>query len=791
MPKLSTPHDIVSPSSSLIERKPSAPGSYGHHRQTSIVHGNIQHSRNTSFVNTPSTSPLAPQVISKSTTPDGRDMPEDAVGRLPLLNGSAGLKGHSPSASIGDQPAMSASAARRPQRVHSSSSRREHNRSQSRPHHHIEARTMGENALYHLFNNFITSAEQKITECVGDPLAVEPRVESIMGPGVDPIFDQLISALGQVARRKPKPLIDTLMLWRKKKSEAANEAREVLAQNRSMVDLTSPLQQAVITAERHSTVSIYLLCRVLMEIFAQSTLADVTPDMAIRLEDIIYKQLAAADPDYLDESPLRQSNWVIFGQLLGAMSDMDFENVSRRFVDDLEKMQLRPGQRRDLEGRAVLVIRGMRWLKVKFSAEASWDRFCDFMQTLARLASTASGHAIKYEFNILFEELLLPLAAGATSELNTPKWRTTVEMIKPRLLQMLIKPKHWPNVFPTLAVLLCASPQESFASQWLSLVMPLQARLKERSTRPASLRAVCRLVWTYLYRVSDTNATTLKVLNDIIRLIFVPGKRSYVTTEPAVAEPLIMLIRIIGFKFQELCFRTIIFPLMNGDLFTSGREVRIVELEPEKIVIGIRGFLASMTDLEKGEPPGFPVNFEGNQGSEPFQILLNPLSPRPMVESMTKSSVVKEDRLSRPVMVTAFSDVTKDAYTKFCTILGEITLFCDNAFGGQAVLDEKFSQAPKTPMAEAFSFSRRDDHQTVTESRQGFYDLLHVAVQALPRCLSPHISFKSLINLLCTGTAHVPKQHRRLIRQIAQSNCPPVTRAAGHDRIREIYIQFR
>ena len=53
----------------------------------------------------------------------------------------------------------------------------------------------------------------------------EPRVEDVCGPGVDPDFDQLIAALGYIARQKPKPLIDTIMFWRKAKGEAANAAK--------------------------------------------------------------------------------------------------------------------------------------------------------------------------------------------------------------------------------------------------------------------------------------------------------------------------------------------------------------------------------------------------------------------------------------------------------------------------------------------------------------------------------------------------------------------------------------
>lgn len=55
----------------------------------------------------------------------------------------------------------------------------------------------------------------------------EAPVEEVCGPGADPDFDQLISALGHIARQKPKPLIDTIMLWRKAKGDAAETARQM------------------------------------------------------------------------------------------------------------------------------------------------------------------------------------------------------------------------------------------------------------------------------------------------------------------------------------------------------------------------------------------------------------------------------------------------------------------------------------------------------------------------------------------------------------------------------------
>ncbi len=74
------------------------------------------------------------------------------------------------------------------------------------------------------------------------------RVERICGPGVDPEFDQLISALGHIARQKPKPLIDTIMYWRKAKGEAAANAKAEMNQVGSL----TPRNPAMLTALRRN-----------------------------------------------------------------------------------------------------------------------------------------------------------------------------------------------------------------------------------------------------------------------------------------------------------------------------------------------------------------------------------------------------------------------------------------------------------------------------------------------------------------------------------------------------------
>ncbi|KAK4494161.1 hypothetical protein PRZ48_014459 [Zasmidium cellare] len=791
-----------------IERKPSL--SYGHHRQMSIVHG-VQHSRNPSLAGSTNTSPLSPGKIMASAVPETVTLKKSpSMGAL-HANGVP-----NPAAISANRSFENGVVQRGPARMHSGRVKRshEHQRSQSRAQTQgQELKTVGEYALHHLFTSFIAEADERIERCMQKPGEPEPRIEHICGPGADPAFDQLISSLGHINRHKPNSLIDSVIHWRKKKADTANAMYTELKAMRDALGLTqrsitngaystptSPpagneialMEQQVLLADRRSTVSIYILCRVLIEIIGQTTLKALNgPDNSFntagRLEDVIYGQLQSADPELLASSPIINANWVIRGQLLGVMSGIRFEEVAERFIKDLEvaqrKLAVKGVADHKLAARTALLVQSMRWLKVRSYPEQAWEKSCEMLQLLARFFSEVHGRTMKHAYAELFESLLLPIAANATTALNMPKWRDVVAILQPRITQMLSKADHWPYVYPLQAVLLCASPLETFATQWLPLVTSFQPKARDRAGRSHALKAICRLVWRYLYRHTESQNAVLRKLDEIVKLVFQGGKRVLISTDPMIADPLIQLIRIIGYKHQDFCFRNIIFPLMNSELFSGPeKDLKIENLDPEKTVIAIRAFLAIMSDLEKTEPPAFPIRFECDS-------LMDVSSRSPITHRRTRSqgfavSAGRTERLSRPVMTTNLNDVAKEYYVKFCKMLGQLTIICDNTFGGQAVLDEKFaSHTPKTPMAEAFTFNKRDELMNPTDLRQHYYDLLHVAVEALPRCLSPHLPINSLVNLLCTGTAHVQSH-------IATSSAQSLKSIARQSHAQQVTIGF-
>ncbi|KAI1450311.1 cell morphogenesis N-terminal-domain-containing protein [Annulohypoxylon stygium] len=822
---------------------------YGHHRQTSIVHG-IQHSRNGSLASS-SSSPLSPQMIAAAGAgllPDRPDLStmnrlDSEISTPSSMASMASIASRPPTALSGttanasihstekadsltirstqDSSSSGTLTQRKVERMHSKT-RRDHNHhhSHSSRHHRDGPKTVGEYAMHVLFTSFIAMAEDKLQECSLDP---EPSIENICGPGADPAFDRFIIALGHIASQKPRPLIDSIMLWRKHKSEAANEARGNLQQMRSNVPTaslvrrnTEPLQlltdnpsntassgthtladkqNEAAHAERRSIVSIYILCRVLLEVISQTSLSSITPEMEEKLEAIIFGQLKIADIEQLYVSPLKLANWNLFAQLLGAMSVINFSGVADRFIADLERslsdltIRSPTTQNRDPEGQVELVLGGMKHLHIKIETDENWDQACAFLASLGKLFARSHGQKVKSAFCQILDTLLLPIAAKAPNKHFTyPKWTEVVSSITPRLATMFAKPRHWQSAFPLTATMLCVSNPENLSNQWLQLVRTVQPRLKDRAVRPLCLQVISRLLWAYLYRTNDSMTGATRKLDEVLQLVLPTSKRTFSAVDTASAGPLIQIIRIIGYKYPEYCCTNIIFPLINAELFNLNKELKVEQLEPDRMVIGIRAFLAIMSDLEKGESgrPPFPQHYSSISASNQAP----PSSPASTsASSVVPSSPLLPDRdesLSRPVQLGALSEGAKANYKKFSEILGKITIICDNTFGGQAALDEKFNSpggGPKTPITETFNFSRRDDHPSLADQKQAFYELLHVAVQALPRCLPADIPFNSLINLLCTGTAHVQNN-------IAESSAQSLKSIARQSYAHQVTVGF-
>ena len=816
--------------------------SYGHHRQTSVIHG-FQHSRNTS-TNSPNTgSPLTPEVLGLggggSLDSAMRNFEASPSNPPNARNGRGQGRNNSATTTITEQqyqpPSIDPTATSSQSRQPTATARpgREHQPHAAHTRQKSEPRTPGEYALHHLLNAFVSQADNKINQCSRTREELNDPVEQLCGVGADSTFDQLIQALGHIARSKPKPLVDSLMYWRKAKAEAASQAKYQLQQqqqqqqpqpqqpqqlqqqqqqqqqqqpppppqnqqqqqqqkspsipkstppgllrrnteptqpngNVGMLVASEPLPSGAggtaleefILADRRATMSVYLVCRVLIEVFEQSSLDAITPDLAHKLEEIVFGQLKALDIGQITSSGFRLANWHIYSKLLGGMSKVDFSAVAHRFLHELDRYQRDLSRvasnspvAKELENHIELLVTGMQHLQIRPNSDGAWSDYADFARNLGRLFASSHGARIKQAYCHLIERLLLPVASDVRNDLSLSRWKEFLDIVNPRLNQMLTKPRHWNTAYPLWSLLVCLQPRETFLSHWLTTVSNLGPKLRDRAARGHALLALCRLTWTYLYRYSESTSNTTRRLEDIVKLALPQGRKTHVSTEPFLLVPLIQLSRIIGFKYQELGFRTIIFPLLNSDLFAAGRDLKIEQLEPEKMVVGIRAFLALIADLEQNElgRPDFPRGLSSHARMEPVPVMAGvpPLPPLPS----TASGGTAMDSALRLVNTSRLSDVARHYHHRFSDILGKIATLCDAAWGGQPVSGDKLSGTPKTPLVESFGFSKKDETH-LTDQKQVFHDLLHVVIQALPRCNTNQVPFSSLSNLLCTGSTH-------------------------------------
>lgn len=523
-------------------------------------------------------------------------------------------------------------------------------------------------------------------------------------------------------------------------------------------------------AERRSCAATFILCRALIDILLQTDLNSLGKQTAGRLEQLIFSgnlSSEAIDPGKLQKSSMHFAKWNINIEVLGVLSQLRFEGINMRFNQELKYYQDQLSLKGSIdpvqEARACQVLKAMGQLRPTAVPADRWISFCNCMLSIAEFFGQIHGQPCKNACCRTIEKLLLRLSrdvgVDVHDQVDDNKWKKSIHALNERLSPLVSKPKYWSLAYPAQVALACLSPPDLFAARWNQMMSSLPTRMRERPSRSIYLKAVCRLTWCNLRRGYDKDiSSTARSLEDIARNVFFTGRKISLSKEPSITEPLIQLVRIIGYTYPDQCFKTIIFPLINSDVLSSPKETTIENLEPDKMIIGIRSFLAMISDLEENHSPQFPIEFLDERDRVVEDLLSSPQPDTSVPKTRSrKQSVVRDGRLSQPITTAGFSDGMKDHYNRFCDILGKITRVCDAAFGGQAILDEKLSLlAPRGPATDAWypSFARRDDIIHSGDQRHDFYDLLHVAVQAIPRCITQYTPINELLNLLCTGTSH-------------------------------------
>lgn len=188
----------------------------------------------------------------------------------------------------------------------------------------IDPRTPSDFALHAVFMHFAASAENKIDMFLRQSLERELSLNDFMGLGVDTKFDEILQSLGQIAVKTTKPVIDSIMRWRKSQTE--NVSTDIInlhsSSSSSYFRSMRPQEIIILLNERKSLASIYIMCRALITVVQSVPRDSLGEALGYNLEETTFEQFKRPDMKLLTQSINHQINAELFAELLGKLSNI-------------------------------------------------------------------------------------------------------------------------------------------------------------------------------------------------------------------------------------------------------------------------------------------------------------------------------------------------------------------------------------------------------------------------------------------------------------------------------------
>lgn len=564
-----------------------------------------------------------------------------------------------------------------------------------------DLKTPAEYTLHIIFTQFVRHSERKLNSCLEFPLNEEPPIIDLLSEGIDTQFDKIISSLGYIARRKPKPVIDSVMFWRKSKSEVAamanleverissfakttiqkspaskrsislmrtrsfSKASHKRNQSASSVvsdfyydEQVNQARETAIQADRKSLALIYILCRVLIEVVKQTE--NMNDDLQDKLEEIVYTQLKATDPVTTSQSLVRSANWNLFTELLGYMSEKNFLSVTDRFIADLEKVPV--NLKLEEEPKLHLLIHGMRHLKLTNYPLETFEESAEFIQSLAKFFNKSQNETIIFAYCEILSSLMLPLANILTAETNHPTWVEGVEMIFQKAYQIwnrAIKAPpgtnsqvpsskattytvnthdDWSYSLHLITSVLSVSRKELFSEYWFKMIENNSFKLKPKvEVEDKTTYIVCMARLVWVYIYRLPDS-----LNNTIKRL-----DSLFEVLFAAANKKQVWLTSDTFLINATVELLRIVGFHHLNYILDNVMIRVLKfsfngysmenLSPERVIVVIKSYLVILEDFEKAEKPTFPTD-EAFGNSEP-----KPYSEYKFLAKNTNNAVSHEE----------------------------------------------------------------------------------------------------------------------------------------------------
>jgi Cell morphogenesis N-terminal len=145
-----------------------------------------------------------------------------------------------------------------------------------------------------------------------------------MGPGVDAKFEKILQSLGKIAQKHAKPVIDSIMRWRRTQND--NVGLDIIRLHKvksptATRNVRSHDSHALLN-ERKSLASIYIMCRALVAVLQSISKEALGEPTGFTLEETTFEQFKTPDLKLLTQSVNHRINADLYATLLGHISNI-------------------------------------------------------------------------------------------------------------------------------------------------------------------------------------------------------------------------------------------------------------------------------------------------------------------------------------------------------------------------------------------------------------------------------------------------------------------------------------
>ncbi|KAG1736710.1 hypothetical protein EDD22DRAFT_852227 [Suillus occidentalis] len=191
-----------------------------------------------------------------------------------------------------------------------------------------------------------------------------PSLSNFMIPLLDPKFDDLMSSLGKIALKHPKPVIYSIMSWRRGHNE--NVSVDILKHHASQSPLWTRAarvqEPSTLLNERKSLTSIYIMRRALIAVLSKDALGDA---MGLFL---------GGNEVWSVQETGREASYPCHGSFLGELEPVAHGRVAKDFDTKYEHL-----------------VKGLRHVQLRVPPPEAFEEGAEFLESLAKSFANAHG----------------------------------------------------------------------------------------------------------------------------------------------------------------------------------------------------------------------------------------------------------------------------------------------------------------------------------------------------------------------------------------------------------------